>query len=162
MRRQAVSNTSDPGSAPLSRREFGKRVALVSGAGVAASAGVSGIIVDAHADRHAHGAPLHQDDPSLDKLSADGRARFESMWQNVLRKHGDRLTDEQKTRMRKIIVNNVTMLDSVYAVPIKNGDTPATTLLLVEGQAAPRTVRPSSKRPAAAKDAKRKPAGTKR
>jgi hypothetical protein len=53
------------------------------------------------------------------------------MWQNVQRKHGDRLTEDQKVRMRKIIANNVRLLESVYAVPVKNGDAPATALLLV-------------------------------
>ena len=74
-----------------------------------------------------------QDDRALEKLSAEGRVRFESMWQNVLRKHGDRLTEDQKTRMRKIIANNVTMLETIYAVPVRNGDAPATTLRLTEG-----------------------------
>jgi hypothetical protein len=121
------------GSSPLSRREFGKRVALVTGAAVVPSARAVANSVDPHAGGYAgHHAPFTQADPSLDRLSAEGRVRFESMWQNVLRKHGDRLTDEQKTRMRKIIANNVIMLESVYAVPVKNGDTPATTLLLVD------------------------------
>ena len=33
---------------------------------------------------------------TVQKLSAEGRVRFESMWQNVLRKHGDRLTDDRR------------------------------------------------------------------
>ena len=117
-----MEKKSDPGSSALSRREFGRRVALAAGAGVVPAAGVLG----------GYAGPFNQDDPALQKLSAEGRVRFESMWQNVLRKHGARLNDEQKTRMRKIIVANVTMLETIYAVPVKNGDTPATTLLLVE------------------------------
>ena len=113
-----MARKSSPRSSPLSRREFGQRVALATGAGIAASARTA----DA----------LGQDDRAVEKLSAEGRVRFESMWQNVLRRHGGRLTDEQKTRMRKIIANNVAMLETVYAVALNNGDAPATTLLLVE------------------------------
>ena len=115
-----MTRKSSPRSS-LSRREFGQRVALVTGAGITASA------------RASAAEALAQDDRALEKLSAEGRVRFESMWQNVLRKHGDRLTEDQKTRMRKIIANNVTMLETIYAVPVRNGDAPATTLRLTEG-----------------------------
>jgi len=59
------------------------------------------------------------------------------MWQAVLRKHGDRLTAEQKARMQKIIASNVRMLESIDAVALKNGDTPASTLLLAVGKVQP-------------------------
>ena len=114
-----MTRKSSPRSS-LSRREFGQRVALVTGAGITASARAS--VVEAPA----------QDDRALEKLSAEGRVRFESMWQNVLRRHGDRLTADQKTRLRKIIASNVKMLETIYAVPVGNGDAPATTLLLTE------------------------------
>jgi hypothetical protein len=119
---QALTKKSSPRSS-LSRREFGQRVALATaGAGIASSA---------RADGHSRLAEASaQDDRAVAKLSAEGRVRFESMWQNVLRKHGDRLTADQKTRMRKIIASNVTMLETIYAVPVRNGDAPATTLRL--------------------------------
>jgi hypothetical protein len=109
------------GPGGVSRREFGKRLALASAAIGAPSNPVRAI---APHDRGGHHDSAIQVGPALDKLSAEGRARFESMWQNVLRKHGERLTDDQKTRMRKIIAYDVTLLDAVYAVPLKNGDTP--------------------------------------
>src|SRR6185503_14387660 len=132
IRRSHVDEKADHRSSRLSRREFGKQVALVTGAAVVPSPRVSGRVAAAAAGEHAGHAPFNQSDPALEKLSADGRVRFESMWQNVLRKHGDRLSDEQKVRMRKIIANNVVMLEAIYAVPVRNGDTPATTLLLVD------------------------------
>ena len=114
-----MARKSSPRSS-LSRREFGQRVALATGAGITAAA------------RAGTAEASVQDDRAAEKLSAEGRVRFESMWQNVLRKHGDRLTADQKTRMRKIIANNVTMLETIYAVPVRNGDAPATTLRLPE------------------------------
>ncbi len=123
----------DRSISPLSRREFGKRVALVTGAGLAGTADVRANAVGRHTDTGHHG-PLDQSAPAPPELSAEGRVRFDTMWQNVLRTHGDRLSDEQKTRMRKIVTNNVVMLESIYAVPLKNGDAPATALLLVNGK----------------------------
>jgi hypothetical protein len=130
-------------SSPLSRRAFGRRVALATAAaGIIPSARVRGTPDRPHADGAAgHHAPFRQDGPSSHTLSPEGRERLESMWQNVQRKHGDRLTEEQKVRLRKILTNNVRMLESVYAVPVKNGDAPATALRLVEGRS-----RPSSRR----------------
>jgi hypothetical protein len=105
-------------------------------------------VVAAAAESHAPGSPLDQNDPALEKLSAEGRLRFDLMWQNILRKNGDRLTDEQKSRMRKIVATNVTMLESLYAVPVNNGDAPATSLLLLDDKAARPSVAPASRPPA--------------
>src|SRR3954467_12728804 len=121
-------------------------IALLAGAGVVAAH------VDAAASAGAESTDrVEQGEADVQKLSAEGRVRFESMWQNVLRKHGDRLNDEQRTRMRKIIVSNVTMLEAVYAVPLSNGDAPATILLLKEPA-------PARRRPGTT-PATRKPAG---
>jgi hypothetical protein len=132
-------------SSPLSRRAFGKRVALVTAAaGIVPSARVVGGPDAPHAGGvTGDHARFTQDGPSSASLSPAGRERLESMWQNVQRKHGDRLTEDQKTRMRKIIANNVRLLESVYAVPVKNGDAPATALLLVVDKS-----RPTSRRDA--------------
>ena len=121
----------DLGSSSWSRREFGKRLAVVTGAGIVPSTRVAGD----GGESHAAGSALEQNDPALQRLSAEGRLRFDLMWQNILRKHGDRLTDEQKSRMRKIVATNVAMLESVYAVAVKNGDAPATSLLLLDDNA---------------------------
>jgi hypothetical protein len=138
----------DGGSSSWSRREFGKRLAVVTGAGIVVAV-----------ESHAAGSLLDQNDPALQKLSAEGRLRFDLMWQNILRRHGDRLTDEQKSRMRKIVATNVTMLESLYAVPVKNGDAPATSLLLLDGNAARRRVGPASRQPARPTGANRKSPG---
>ena len=152
-----MAKRSSPASSSVSRREFGRRIALVSGA--VPSARVLGAFAGASPEElSSHHGPGAQSDRAVQDLSAEGRVRFDSMWQNVLRKHGDRLSDEQKTRMRKIIASNVTMLESVYAVAVANGDTPATALLLVEDKTTPRSR--ASRQPAT--PTKRKTAGPKR
>jgi hypothetical protein len=143
-----MGKESHPSS--VSRREFGKRLAVVTGAAIVPSARVAG----GAGESHAAGSALDQNDPVLQRLSAEGRLRFDLMWQNILRKHGDRLTDEQKSRMRKIVATNLAMLESVYAVAVKNGDAPATSLLLLDdsavrrpgGLAAPQPARPANRK----------------
>jgi hypothetical protein len=150
-----MDKKSRPGSSRVSRREFGKRLALVTGAGIVPSARVIGGAVQSHAA----GSSPGQNDPALQRLSAEGRLRFDLMWQSILRKHGDRLTDDQKSRMRKIVATNVTMLESVYAVPVKNGDAPATSLLLFDDNAARRSSAPAARQPARPTRANRKSPG---
>ena len=111
----------------VSRREFGRRLAVASAA-VAAMPGA-----------------IRATEPQ--PPSADGDTRIDAMWQSVLRKHGDRLTQDQKARLRKIITYNVRLLDAVAAFPLSNGDAPATTLRLVDGPPAARSVaRPTPRR----------------
>ncbi len=115
-----MNKNSTHKSPGISRREFAKGAALATAAAV--------VPVEAQAAKTLDQSPAQ--DPAISKLSPEGRARFESMLRNVMQKHDDHFTAEQKTRMRKIIANNAKMLDTIYAVPLKNGDTPATVLLL--------------------------------
>jgi hypothetical protein len=119
-----------PGNRRLSRRAFG-RLAIAGEGGVAAAKHAGASAAGAHPAVH-QGAQTELD-AALKKLSPDARARFESMWQSVLRKHGDKFNDEQKARMRRIVARNVAMLEAVYAVDVRNGDGPATVLRLVDG-----------------------------
>jgi hypothetical protein len=116
------------GPSQLSRRAFG-RLAIGGGLTVAKHAGPNA--ADAHAADH-FGSQT-QPDVALQKLSTEARARFDSMWQGVLRKHGEKFNDEQKARIRRIVARNVAMLEAVYAVDVRNGDGPATVLRLVDG-----------------------------
>jgi hypothetical protein len=114
----------------LSRRAFGRLAIAGTGAlAVARHAGAGP--ADGHTAGHV--GAQSQPDVTLQKLSPEARARFDSMWQSVMRKHGDRFSEEQKARMRRIIARNVAMLDAVYAVDVKNGDGPATVLRLIDG-----------------------------
>lgn len=98
----------------VSRRGFGKAVAG------AAAAGLSPLTVAAQQRPESGLAP--EDEREVDVKLA-----------NVLRKYGDRLSDEQKTRARTILVRHQRMLARVRAFPLDNGDTPASTLKLATG-----------------------------
>src|SRR5690242_4272937 len=93
----------------VSRRDFARRTALASAAAVFApacsgeSSGATAVAVQTTAP----GAPPSQ-----------GDVRFATMWEAVLRKHGDRLSAAQKTRIQKIIANNVRMLQSIDTIQV--------------------------------------------
>ena len=119
-----------PGKRRLSRRAFG-RLAIVGAGGLASAKHAGSSAAGTHPALH-QGAQTDPD-AALQKLSRDARARFESMWQSVLRQHGDKFNDEQTARIRRIVARNVAMLEAVYAVDVRNGDGPATVLRLVDG-----------------------------
>jgi len=83
----------------LSRRAFGKRVALA-----------------AAAPQGRGGQP---------PLPAAAQSEVDAKFADVVRKYGDRLTDEQKTRVRTTLARHQRMLMRVREFPLENGDAPA-------------------------------------
>jgi hypothetical protein len=129
-------STSNERPSSLSRRTFATRTALATAA----------VVIPAHLGSGGPATPeaaeavrpiTSQDESFLSALSPAGRVRFDTMWEAVIRKHGARLTDAQKTLMRRIIASDAKMLDAVYAVPLENGDASATTLRLATGAPLP-------------------------
>ena len=55
---------------------------------------------------------------------------MDAKFSDVVRKYGDRLSDEQKTRVRGVLANHQRMLARVRVFPIDNSDAPATGLRL--------------------------------
>ena len=49
---------------------------------------------------------------------------------NVIRKYGDRLSPDQRGKIRKILTENEELLAAVRAFPLENGDSAAGLLLL--------------------------------
>jgi hypothetical protein len=76
-------------------------------------------------------------------LSPQARAEIDAKVENVIRRWGDRLSEEQKTRARTIITRHVRMLETVRKFPVHNGDSPAAVLKLYATASAPAaTARP--------------------
>jgi hypothetical protein len=98
----------------LSRRGFGRTVAA------AAAAGLAPVVVAAQQRQEPGLAP--EDEKEVDAKLA-----------NMLRKYGDRLSEEQKTRARGILVRHQRMLAKVRAFAVENGDCPATMLKVERG-----------------------------
>ena len=62
---------------------------------------------------------------AMAKLSPKARAEVEMKVASIFRKYGDRLTDEQKTDIRRIMAESQEGLEKMRAFPLENGDQPA-------------------------------------
>jgi len=94
----------------ISRRGLARRAALAVALGAAKTA-----------------APQPQGQAPLD---AADQTEVDAKFANVVRVYGNRLTDEQKTRVRGVLGRHQRMLARVRAFPISNSDAPATGLRL--------------------------------
>jgi len=88
-----------------SRREFAQKIVA---AGAAAVFGIS--------------------DPSAVAANTSTHDEVESRFQRILQKYGDRLSNEQKTRLRKIIAYNEKMMEPIRNFPLENGQPTASVL----------------------------------
>lgn len=125
--KQPPESTPHDSPAGISRRAFGKATALTLAGGVLAGRDLS----------FAHAAQ--------DKNASSGaQAEVERKLQNVIAKWGDRLSEEQRRRVRRVLQSHVRMLESVRAFPVANGDSPASVLKLIAGDSAKPRSKPSN------------------
>src|SRR5215475_11782830 len=64
---------------------------------------------------------------AMAKLSPQARAEVEAKVDNIFRKYGDRLSEEQKADIRRIMAETQEGLDKMRAFTVENGDQPADT-----------------------------------
>ncbi len=62
---------------------------------------------------------------AMAKLSPAGRAEVEMKVASIFRKYGDRLGDEQKADIRRIMAESQDGLEKMRAFALENGDQPA-------------------------------------
>ena len=97
----------------ISRRSFGRRAVW--------AAAVSAVDPAAAQSQGRGGqTPL----PPADQAEVDAK------FAEVVRKYGDRLSEEQKTRVRTVLARHQRMLMRVREFPLENGEGPATVLRL--------------------------------
>ncbi len=127
----------------ISRREFARRAAFVS---AAASLAPSNFITS-----ESLAAPLPPQQPSnTPKLSPEGLAEVESRIQTIFAQYGGRLSDAQKTDVRRLATEAQSSLDRLRAFATDNGDGPGLYLKpLIEREKKPSFV-PGKAKPAAA------------
>ena len=97
----------------ISRRSFGRRAVR---AGLATSLSPSALVSQGRGNQ----PPL----PPQDQAEVD--AKFSDM----VRKYGDRLTEDQKMRARGVLARHQRMLMHIREFPLENGDAAATELYL--------------------------------
>ena len=145
-RRRKQSARSPEGG--LSRREFARGATVAAAAIAAIPGGVLGAAALPTLDRTA--IPALPQDPAGEKpeLSAEALAEADGKVVEILRRYGDRLTDQQKTDVRRLVREAQAQLEVLRAFPLTNSDEPATILHLARAVA--RVTRPDET-PAATK-----------
>ncbi len=109
----------------LSRRDFARNAALA-----AATAALAPKDLIAQEQKSKPTQPPEKP-PEKPKLSPELQAEAEARIQNLFRKYGERLTDEQKADVRKQITEGMEGVGKLRAFPLDNSDEPATVLRLV-------------------------------
>ena len=100
----------------ISRREFARRAAFVS---AAASLSPAELLTRGSTPV---APPLQTPAPSGPKLSPESQAEMESRIQAVFSQYGSRLSDAQKSDLRRIAAEGQAALDRLRAYPTDNGD----------------------------------------
>jgi hypothetical protein len=134
-----MGNKSD---STISRREFARRAAFVS---AAASLAPSNLFSSESA-----GVPLPAQQPAnAPKLSPEGQAEVESRIQSIFAQYGNRLSDAQKTDIRRLAAEAQPPLDRLRAFATDNGDGPGLYLKpLMERERKPSPPMPATPRSA--------------
>lgn len=110
----------------ISRRNFTIHLAGIAGVAVA---GDSAHLLEAQESAAKNRASGASSSPTLmEGLSPTEQAEVESRYQNVIRLWGDRLSNEQRERVRRVLVANARMMRPMRAFQLENGDPPAEVL----------------------------------
>ena len=67
-------------------------------------------------------------------LSEAENAEVEARYANTIRQYGNRLSEEQRQRIRRVLTTNERMMSHIREFPLDNGDTPATVLKIEGGK----------------------------
>jgi len=127
----------------ISRREFARRAALLSAASVAPGNFLRAEPVNAE--------PQAPQAPAASDLSPQSQAEADARIQSILSQYGGRLSDEQKTDVRRLTKEAQAPLDRLRAFAVTNGDGPALYLRPLIEREKPPAARPSSSSAAAPK-----------
>ena len=102
----------------LSRREFAQRAAMLSAtASIVPPTAMLDVVTNILPDKQAEaGGP---------KLSPEGQAEADARYQQVLSLYGDRLNEEEKTRVKKMCAELQPALDRIRSHKLENGNAPA-------------------------------------
>lgn len=77
---------------------------------------------------------------AMAKLSASAQAEVEMKVASIYRKYGDRLSDEQKADIRRIMAESQDGLEKMRAFKLENGDQPADAFRAYRAEEKPRQV----------------------
>jgi hypothetical protein len=112
----------------LSRREFAKAAALTTAAVLVPSELLS------QEQKPAPEAAKESTAPAPAKLSQESQAEASLAYETLMRKYGNRFTDEQKADIKRLVNQQQGALDKLRAAKVTNSDEPATVFQIYTGE----------------------------
>ena len=131
------ANGAGTKSTRISRREFGLDAAIGAAAAAALSISPPSLLnARRDPDNISSATPTGEQETAAAKpmLTPEQSHDVEAKLANIVRKYGERLSEEQRKHLRKILVYNETMLAPVRAFALQNGDPPVSVLKLSSGK----------------------------
>jgi hypothetical protein len=115
------SKASEQPPPKVSRRQFSCKAALAAAASISAPAVLRATSPPAAPAQDQKGEPLKG-------LTPQQVADVDAKLANILRKYGDRFSDDQKKRLRRILAQHQRLMAPVREFAVQNGDPPASVL----------------------------------
>jgi len=107
-------------NAPISRREFALRAAAVSAVAILPANALAAETLPVTS-----AAVSSPQEPPPPKLSPEGQAEVDARFQSILSQYGNRLSEGQKSDLRRLCVLAQPPLDRLRKFTAENGDGPA-------------------------------------
>lgn len=122
-------------SSRISRRKFGLDAAAAAAGALSLSVSPTSLRA-ALRDRDKISSTISsgEQETAASKLTPEQSRDVEAKLANIMRKYGERLSEEQRKHLRKILAYNETMLAPIRAFALQNGDAPVTVLKLSSGK----------------------------
>ena len=131
------ANRAETKSARISRREFGLDAAIGAAAAAALSLSPPSLLAARRdPDNISPAIPTGEQETAGAKptLTPEQSREVDAKLANITRKYGERLSEEQRKHLRRILAYNETMLAPIRAFALQNGDPPVTVLKLSGGK----------------------------
>jgi hypothetical protein len=126
-------------SSKVSRRAFARKAALTA----ATAAVLPGGVLSSSLEPGGSLAPIASlAQPQEGRLAPESQAEADTTFQAILRRYGNRLSEEQKTDLRRLVNEGQKPLETMRAFPLDNADQPGNVLKLYPD---PKTQEHSSK-----------------
>lgn len=120
----SADNLDPHDASRISRRDFGRHAAIVAALALSPCT-----LVGSPQDSERESNPEAKFPNNRgDSLTPEQSQEVESKLTNIIRKYGNRLSDDQRAHLRRILTYNEKMLASVRSFPLQNGDPPASVL----------------------------------
>jgi hypothetical protein len=131
------ANRAETKSARISRREFGLDATIGAAAAAALSLSAPSLLAARRGpDNISPAIPTGEQETAGAKptLTPEQSRDVDAKLANITRKYGERLSEEQRKHLRRILAYHETMLAPIRAFALQNGDPPVTVLKLSGGK----------------------------